>query len=330
MKVFPVEIRWHPGLSVYASPGFLGAVSDEYGWLGGGVSADAPQFLLPYTLVTKPGVRMVRFRVETIVQDEVAGTVEAEREFLEAALVHFAGRGAHVIIPASTNTLFRTHPRRAAAVPYGSYVMDLTASEEALWQGMHPKHRNVIKSAERKGVVIAQGAAYARPAYDMIARTFQRSAMGFMSLAAFERMLAGLGEYVRIFVAIANGTIQGCAVIPFSQHSAYYAYGGTAEGPVTGATNLLQWEAMRQFKALGTRNYDFCGARLAPDAGSKAAGLVMYKERFGGRLARGYMWKCPLHPLRARVYNLGVRLLKGGDIVDQERRRASAVCSPSV
>ncbi|MCZ7636127.1 MAG: GNAT family N-acetyltransferase [Verrucomicrobia bacterium] len=168
---------------------------------------------------------------------------------------------------------------------------------------------------------VVSGLEHAPAAHELIADTFRRSAMPFMDEKAFHRMIRGLGEYVRVFAALRGGDLQGCAVIPFSRYRAYYAYGGTAPSPVTGASNLLQWEVIRYFHAMGTQSYDFCGARVDPDPGSKAAGLVMYKERFGGELLKGYMWKSSLRPLKAAFYHLGVRFLRGGDIVDQERRR---------
>jgi len=118
-------------------------------------------------------------------------------------------------------------------------------------------------------------------------------------------------------------------VIPFSQHSAYYAYGGSAVHPLSGATNLLQWEAIRCFRSLGVKRYDFCGVRINPEAGSKAAGLMMYKERFGGHLVHGYMWRSSLRPIRAAVYRFAVRLLRGGDIVDQEQHKLVTSTMPN-
>ena len=321
MKAVPLEIQWQPENSVYASPGFLASVSNEYGWLGGRNGGGELQFILPYTVVKQMGVRMIRFRVETMLLHPGADGMEEEKAFLNDALRHFSSLGADVIIPASTNTLFRTYPDSAAAVPYGSYILDLTRTEEELWKRLHAKHRNVIRNAQKKGVQIISGPEHAAPAYQLIAETFKRSAMPFMDYDAFQRMMDGLGEYVKVFVALYEGVIQGCAVIPFSRHSAYYAYGGTTSAPLTGAANLLQWEAIRHFRDLGTRRYDFCGARIDPDEGTKAAGLVMFKERFGAELVRGYMWKSALRPLKAAIYGLGVRLTRGGDIVDQERQR---------
>ena len=47
--------------------------------------------------------------------------------------------------------------------------------------------------------------------------------------------------------------------------------------------NLLHWHAIRLFRALGVKQYDFVGARINPSKGSKQEGLVIFKERFGGR-----------------------------------------------
>jgi len=272
-------------------------------------------------------IRMVRFRVETIVVGQNL-TTEEEQSFLESSTNCFRSLGADVIIPASTNTIFRAYPRNAVAAPYGSYVIDLSSAEETLWGNVHSKHRNVIRNARNKGVQICCGNEYADAAYNLVRETFQRSSMPFMSQEAFRRMVDGLGEYVKIFVAKLQDEIQGCAVIPFSRHSAYYAYGGSAARPLSGATNLLQWEAIRCFRSLGVKRYDFCGVRINPEDGSKAAGLMMYKERFGGQLVHGYMWKLSLRPVGAAVYRLAVRFLRGGDIVDQERHKLASFVMP--
>ena len=324
MKAVPIRIDWHPGLSVYASQGFLKAVSDEYGWIGGIDERGELCCVLPYTIIRKATLRMARFRVETIAR---RGELDLQKEkvFLNNVVAHLRSIGADLIIPASTNTLFRTAPDGAIGAPYGSYVIDLSISEEALWKNVHSKHRNVIRNARNKGVEILSGPEYADSAYELVRDTFKRSEMTFMSHDNFKRMIGGLGERVKVFVASLGGTIQGCAVVPYSEYSAYYAYGGSIlPSPVTGATNLLQWEAICHFRNLGVKRYDFCGARLDPEEGSKQAGLAMYKERFGGQLLLGYMWKYNLSKLKSPIYSLAVRLLRGGDIVDQEQHKLLA------
>jgi lipid II:glycine glycyltransferase (peptidoglycan interpeptide bridge formation enzyme) len=226
-----------------------------------------------------------------------------------------------MIIPATTNTIFRTYPDGAVAAPYGSYIIDLTEPEEMLWDNLHSKHRNVIRNAAKKGVEVRSGLEYLNSAYELIRDTLKRSKLGFMGLETFRRFVLGLNENVKIFIADYRGTAQGCAILPFSNYCAYYLYGGSTSKPLSGATNLLQWEAIRMFQNLGVKRYDFVGVRINPEKGSKQEGLTMFKQRFGGRLFQGYMWKCPLNSVKYHIYSLVVRLLRGGDIVDAERHK---------
>jgi len=321
MKVRPIPIDWNPDISIYASESFLRSSGEEYGWLGGFDEESNLRIVLPYTIVKKSIVRMVRFRVEPFYPDKDL-PLEQERQFLNDLVNYFRKNRADLIIPGSVNTIFRTFPKGALAAPYGTLTIDLNDSEETLWKKVHSKHRNVIRNARKNGIEIRSGREYADISYHLVRDTFKRSSMPFMSSQAFERMLDGLEENVSILTAWHQNKVQGCAVIPFSLHSAYYAYGGTAATrPLTGALNLLQWEAIRCFKEKGVKRYDFCGARINPDPGSKAAGLIMFKERFGAQLSQGYMWKYYLNSVKSLIYRFAVGFLRGGDIVDQERKR---------
>jgi lipid II:glycine glycyltransferase (peptidoglycan interpeptide bridge formation enzyme) len=145
--------------------------------------------------------------------------------------------------------------------------------------------------------------------------------MAFMKFRAFEKMVRSLGDNIEIWVAYHRDAVQGCIVVPFSQHSAYYVYGGSIPQPIVGATNLLHWEAIRHFRGLMVKQYDFVGVRIDPERGSKQEGLMQYKQRFGGRLSKGFMWKYSISQLKNAVYSLAVRFLRGGDIVDHERHK---------
>jgi hypothetical protein len=320
MRAVPLEISWHPGLSIYASEQFLKAVGAEYGWLGGTDNSGSLRCILPYTIIKKMKVRMVRFRVETIPLCEDFD-VEQERAFLDNAVTYFRSINADIIIPATTNSIFRTYPHGAVAAPYGTYIIDLNQPEAVIWGNIHSKHKNVIRNAMKKNVQILDGLGYADLAYGLVKDTFKRSAISFMAPQDFTRMISGFGEYVKVFVAVYQGNVQGCAVIPFSHHSAYYVYGGSIPETVTGAMNLLQWEAIRFFHNIGVKRYDFCGVRINPERSSKQYGLKMFKERFGPQLHQGYMWKYPIKRLKSSIYSSAVKLLRGGDIVDAERHR---------
>lgn len=320
VNVAPVPIQWNPDISVYASETFLKTVGDQYGWLGGTDKTGKLRCVLPYTIVRRAIFRMVRFRVETIPWGDDLDLRE-EKAFLNSAVNYFRSIGADMIIPATTNTIFRTYPDGATAAPYGTHIVDLSQTEESLFSGLNSSHRRKVRLAAKGAVQIRAGLEHIESAYTLVRDTFKRSSLPFMGLAAFRRTVLGLGENVRIFVAEHDGAIQGAIVVPFSRHTAYYVYGGSIPEPAPGAMNILHWEAMRHFKNLGTRRYDFVGVRINPEKGSKQEGLLQFKERFGGTLVQGYMWKYPLHSLKYWLYGWAARLRTGGDIVDQERNR---------
>jgi lipid II:glycine glycyltransferase (peptidoglycan interpeptide bridge formation enzyme) len=320
MRVKRIEIKWHPGLSIYASEPFLEAVGDAYGWIGGFDDSDTLRCILPYTVIRKAIFRMVRFRVETIPLGEGLEIVE-EKSFLTSAIKYFRSIGADMIIPATTNTIFRTYPDGAVAAPYGTYIIDLCQPEDVLFSKLNSSHRRKVRLAMKDGIQIRSGLEHLSTAYELVRDTFKRSNMGFMRFEEFKRYVHSLKENVRVFVADYQGAVQGCTVVPFSEHSAYYVYGGSIPAPHTGATNLLHWEAIRQFHEIGVKRYDFVGVRIDPEKGTRKEGLMQYKQRFGGQLVRGYMWKYSLRPLKYAAYSYAARYLRGGDIVDQERHK---------
>jgi hypothetical protein len=324
MRAAPVPIDWHSDLSIYASESFLKLVGDEYGWIGGIDDSGKVRCVLPYTVIRKAIFRMVRFRVETITLGK-ALEVEEEKSFLNNAVEYFRTTGAHMIIPATTNTIFQTYPDGAVVAPYGTYIIDLTQPEDTLWRNMNSTYRKKIRNSIKKGIQIRSGIEHLDTSYKLIRDTLKRSSLGFMSYEAFRRLVLGLNENVKIFVADYQGVVQGCTVFPFSGYSAYSLYGGRTPESDTGAMNYLNWEAIRQFRELGVKLFDFVGVRINPEKGSKQEGIMFFKQRFGGQLARGYMWKYSLHPLKYAVYSLAVRFLRGGDIVDHEQHKLDKV-----
>jgi hypothetical protein len=320
MKARRIEIDWHSGLPIFASESFLRAVGDEYGWIGGFDEFEKLRCILPYTIIRKAIFRMVRFRVETISLGEELD-IEEERAFLNSAIEYLRSISADTIIPATTNTIFRTYPDGADAAPYGSYVIDLSQPEETLWRNIDRIMRQNINTARKKGVTIRNGSEDLNAAYMLVVDTFKRSKLPFMGYKAFERFVLGLGENGRVMIADYEGVAQSYVVFAFSDYCAYAIYAGNIPNQQQGANKLLYWEAIRFFKQLGVQRYDFVGARIDPEKGSKEEALSLFKRRFGAKLKQGYIWKYRLRPVKSLAYTLGIRFLRGGDNVDLERHK---------
>ncbi|MBE3144719.1 MAG: peptidoglycan bridge formation glycyltransferase FemA/FemB family protein [Planctomycetes bacterium] len=322
IKALPAPIQWHDDLSIYASEKFLAAVSDEYGWLGGYDSFGEMRCLLPYTVVKKLNIRMARFRVETLPIGTMI-SIDEEKSFLNSVVQYLRSIKADMIIPASTNSVFRTYPNGAIAAPYGTLIINLDLDENVLWNNLNPTYRKKIRNSIKKGVLIKTGLEYLEISQAIIRDTLRRSSLGFMSSGALNQLVKGLGDNVKIFVAEYQGTIQGCTIFPFSGHSAYSLYGGRRTDAEAGAMNLLNWEAMRCFQRLRVRKFDFMGVRINPEPGSKQEGITTFKQRFGAHLLQGYLWKYPIHKLKYGLYNMASRFRRGGDIVDAEKHKLS-------
>jgi hypothetical protein len=320
IRAEPIKIEWDPSLPVFAKEEFLSAVGDEYGWLGGVDESGTRRCILPYTIVRKAGLRMVRFRVQTIPLGEDLD-VAAEKSFLNSVVKYFRKTRVDVIIPPTNNTIFRTYPDGAKPAPYGSYVIDLREPEDVLWRSISKTTRHDITAAQKDGVTIREGMEFLDPAYELIRETFRRSKLSFMSRDSFKRFALALGDNGKLLMAEYQGIAHSYSLFAFSTPCAYWIYGGNTLPQHKGATKLLQWEAIRRFRNLGVRKFDFFGARINPPRGSKQEGINLMKKHLGATLSEGYMWKYSLRPWRAWIYSRGVRLLRGGDIVDQESHK---------
>lgn len=320
IEVRPVPVEWNPDLPVFAKESFLAAVGDEHGWLGGFAADGRLLCVLPFTVVKKAFFRMVRFRTETIplVADFDPA---AEKEFLNGTAAHFKTAGAGLIIPASTNAIFRTYPDGAEAVPYGSYRIDLSPAEDVLWKNIDRIYRQNINSAVKGGLTVVDGGDRTAEGYELIRLTFRRSRLPFMDRPSFDRFLTGLGSNGTTLAAVQDGRIESYVVFAFSDRCAYAVYAGNAGDMGKGANKLIYWEAIRKFKGMGVRVYDFTGARIDPDKGSKQDALARFKKRFGAELAVGWMWRYSLKTWQFRLYRLAAGVRSGGDIVDGEKRR---------
>lgn len=320
-----MEIAWHPGLSIFAFEPFLKAVGDEYGWLGGFDNAGNLRCVLPYTIIRKAIFSMVRFRVETMPMVEDF-SVEEEKAFLNSAVEYFRSTGADMIMPATTNTIFRTYPDGAIVAPYGSYVIDLREPEDNLWRNVRKTYRQNISRAQNDGVCIRNGIEENLDvAYTLVRDTFKRSKLPFMSHNEFKHYVLSIADNCKIIVAYYQAIAQSTTVYAYSNHCAYAVYGGSIEDIHQGAMKLIDWEAIRLFKEVGVQQFDFVGARINPEKGSKQESINDYKRRFGAALKQGYIWKYSFRPLKFKLYNLASQVRSGGDIVDAEHHKHNEV-----
>ena len=311
--------------SIFATKEYLSALSNEFCWIGGyldGVCVCYIAFVIKHRLI----FRYLAFQ-NSIVAIGNGYHPDMEKNFLESTVAYFATKKIDFIVQPPTNVLFNSYPEKSAHIPFGSYVIDLEKSDDELWKNVHSKHRNVIRNAEKNGVVIHHSPEELNEAYAMISNTMRRDSRLFIEWEAFRAIVEAFAGGVEIFIARKDDKIQGAAVFPHDDRRAYYLWGGSIEKPFSGAMNYLHWKAILHFKETGLTEYDLVGARLMTAAGSRLEGIQRFKERFGGVLRTGYLWRYVYNPFKWELYHFLLRLRARSfyvDIIDQESRNRRA------
>lgn len=317
LEVKDINFVWNEEYPIFSSEKFLRSISSEYGWVGGFADNDL-KLVLPYIIKKNLIFRCLQFQTDTIVIDGEL-TENDEKFFLNRVIAELGNKADFVIQPPA-NVVFRTYPDCSISAKFGSYVIDLGLTEEELWAGIHQKHRNVIRNAIKNNVKIEIGAKNLDIAYNLIKNTLERSNKSFLNRNKFDKLIESLGDNVEICMAYHNGEPQGCAVIPFSKYCAYYSYGGSISNPLLGSINLLHWEAIKYFKYLDVKKYDFVGARIKPEPDSKLEGIQRFKSRFGPTMKQGFLWKVIINRKKYWLYNVLYKIKNSeGDIIDQEK-----------
>ena len=308
-------------LPIIAIPGyFLSNGAIDYGYIS------ESNMIIPFYIKKNKIFRFMLFPVGIIGEN----TKGEEQLFLDK-LVDFIKDNFKVdfILMQHATSLFKAFPKRSKACRFGSYILDLTKTEEDLFAGLHSKHRNVVKKAIKDGILVELEPDNFNDCISLVQDTLKRQGVGIPSVTYFRQLKENLKDNVDFWIVKNGNEIQGAAVIVWSiGQRAYYLYGGSTIKHHNGAMNLLQWEVIKKMKQRGVSSYDFVGARLNPELGSKYEGIQRFKGRFGGELKEGYLWKIPINKPKYKLYFDALKVkcyLKRvnyhGDIIDQEYAR---------
>lgn len=170
-----------------------------------------------------------------------------------------------------------------------NFLIDLTKSEDALLNNMHPKTRYNVRLAFRYGVEVKQRSddrafedylklyfeTTNRQGYHGHSETYHRKAWDLLKKA----------NMARILIATFKDTPLSTWMLVNFKDTLYYPYGGSSlEYKNVMANNLVAWEAIKLGKKMGLKKFDMWGA-LGPDADPQDPfyGFHRFKEGYGGQ-----------------------------------------------
>jgi lipid II:glycine glycyltransferase (peptidoglycan interpeptide bridge formation enzyme) len=293
----------------------LGAQSSDHGWLV------SERFVLPFYVDKILIFRRLIFTTAPITKDADAVSSAVELQvFLDTAVeLVRQNRLCDFISKPQSNAVFAVAPQKGIFGPWGTYETYIARSDDELLKAFHSKHRNVINKAIRDGVIV-KDIPNLCVVQENIRDTLLRQKLPYYpSIEFIQNLYTGLHGKVLVMGAFYQEQLQGVALVPFDVERGYYLYGGSIEAPYAGALNLLQYEIMRLLRDKGVQYYDFVGARIEVEPGSKYEGIQRFKSRFGAELRKGVAFRVVFSPLKFSLFNLMIRLyfmLKGRRYVD--------------
>lgn len=179
--------------------------------------------------------------------------------------------------------------RHASAFqPAYEWLLDITASEDALYAGMDKKHRYSLRIAEEQHVATTIYTKEAPQHLDifmtLMEDTARRDGFSLHPRAYYEAAFASLsGGHGYLAVATVAGAPVVINVVICEGDTAHLFFSGSSTAHRhTMASYAAQWAAIRHAKTMGMRTYNFGGVSGPGD--ERYENITRYKKRFGGHL----------------------------------------------
>ncbi len=282
-------------------------------------------YLLPIVYRKLYFYRTASFPCEILYIGNIIDNKNEKLLFLEKAIEEIKTKiKVDSVDAANATSTFDIYPTKSKWIPFGSHIVDLTLTEDELWANVHSKHRNVIRKAEKDGVVIKECTPDQISDYIKLDEfTWKRSGGKSLGSDYYGNYLKTMPHHSLMAIAYLNGEPQGGTILLYDKKRCYYMFAASADRPSTGAMNLLLWKCMLLMKQKGVHEFSFVGCRINEDSDSKYHGIQLFKERFGGTLFKGYIFKQKFSPVKSFLIYI-MRAVKRRtfsvpkDVIDQE------------
>lgn len=197
--------------------------------------------------------------------------------------------------------------------PPDSTQVDLTADTETIMSRMHSKWRYNIRLSEKKGVKISRYLGNDVNLYEKIDKFYEltketnardgnssHAKSYYLDLIKSSAEKIAFGNdvpVISLYIAEHEGEEIASIMTLFSHDEAIYLYGASSNKKRNLMPNhLLQWTAMQDAKAYGSKYYDMYG--MPPEGKNEnhpMHGLYMFKANFGGKnIHRTGSWDVPV------------------------------------
>ena len=183
------------------------------------------------------------------------------------------------------------------------WQLDLTPSEDELLMAMRKTTRNLIRRAEKDGVIIRK--TQATTDIDTFIKLMEETHIrhGFVpySNRLYHEQVNAFKDdnEVVVYTGIHEEQIIASAIIMYYGNVASYHHGASLRSKVPVAY-LLQWEAIKEAKARGCTRYSFWGIDDTDNPKRPFYGITKFKKGFGGEIE--YLLPAQDYPLSTKYW----------------------------
>ncbi len=280
-------------------------------------------FIIPYAIRKKHIFSYGTYISEPFCLNYEYNSTENRKEFVNSVQRYIKEKKiADWQFCVGAHTMFDVYPDTSRRIGFGNLVINLENDIETLFANMTSKHRNMIRRAEKDGVVFKIGGIELLDDYCCLdEQTWERSNKPAVNRKIYENKLKYMPTSTFIAISYFDGIPQSGIFAYYNKQIMYYMYGASADRPYIGANNFLHWEVMKEMKSRGVKKYSFVGFRIDVEQDSKLAGIQHFKKGFGGELVKGYLFKENFSALKTKMVDILFRLrykTKVDDVIEQE------------
>jgi lipid II:glycine glycyltransferase (peptidoglycan interpeptide bridge formation enzyme) len=187
-------------------------------------------------------------------------------------------------------------------------IVDLSQTEDILWQQIHSKRRNEIRKAEKNRVIVKRLTdEYISESYSIIKEVYDRAKLPLPSILFFENSLQystqnmGMGMYG----AFLNDDLIGIMFTLQYKNIVYDLYAGSKSKYYDKNPNdIIPWKVFNICKNEGKTIFDFGGAGKP----NVPYGVRDYKMKFGGKLVNYGRFTLVHNPIKMKLAETGFKI----------------------
>lgn len=168
-----------------------------------------------------------------------------------------------------------------------TWVLDLTQSLDDILQNMRKNTRYYIRKAEKDGVKIEVSTDISdlEKFYKVYENTVERQKWKAYNFDYLKKEFAvfSQNDQIKIYLAYYQGQIIAASLFIYYRGEVFYHHSGSlTEFRNIPASYLIQWQAIKDAKAMDNSKYNFFGIARDDNPKHPWAGLTFFKKGFGG------------------------------------------------